>query len=61
MNRRNRALIRAIAPLVLMGLIFYASAQSSTGDHAWWEVIFRKLGALDRAQAVLMATEQGWI
>jgi VanZ family protein len=44
MNRRNRALLRAIAPLVLMGVIFYFSAQSSTGDHPWWDVIFRKLG-----------------
>ena len=44
MNRRNRTLLRAIAPIVLMGVIFYFSAQSSTGDHPWWEVIFRKLG-----------------
>jgi VanZ family protein len=44
MNRRNRALLRALAPLALMGLIFYFSAQSSTGDHPWWDVIFRKLG-----------------
>jgi VanZ family protein len=44
MNRRNRALLRAIAPLVLMGVIFYFSAQSSTGEHPWWDVILRKLG-----------------
>ena len=44
MNRRNRALLRAIAPLVMMGAIFYFSAQTSSGEHAWWEVIFRKLG-----------------
>ena len=44
MNRRNRALVRSIAPLLLMGVIFYLSAQSSTGEHAWWDVIFRKLG-----------------
>ncbi len=44
MNRRNRALLRAIAPLLLMGVIFYLSAQSSTGEHPWWEVIVRKLG-----------------
>ena len=44
MNRRNRALLRALAPLALMGLIFYFSAQSSSGDHPWWDVIFRKLG-----------------
>jgi VanZ family protein len=44
MNRRNRALLRAIAPLLLMGAIFYLSAQSSTGEYPWWEVIVRKLG-----------------
>jgi hypothetical protein len=44
MNRRNRALLRSIAPLVLMGVIFYFSAQTSTGDHPWWDVILRKLG-----------------
>jgi VanZ family protein len=44
MNRRNRALLRAIAPLLMMGAIFYFSAQTSSGEHAWWEVIFRKLG-----------------
>jgi VanZ family protein len=44
MNRRNRTLLRAIAPLLLMVAIFYFSAQSSTGDHPWWDVILRKLG-----------------
>ena len=44
MNRRNRALLRAIAPLVLMGVIFFLSAQSGGGDHPWWDVILRKLG-----------------
>jgi VanZ family protein len=44
MNQRNRALLRAIAPLLLMGVIFYFSAQTSSGEHPWWEVIFRKLG-----------------
>jgi VanZ family protein len=44
MNRRNRTLLRAIAPLLLMGVIFYFSAQSSSGDHPWWDVILRKLG-----------------
>ena len=44
MNRRNRALLRSIAPLLLMGVIFYLSAQTSTGEHPWWEVILRKLG-----------------
>jgi VanZ family protein len=44
MNRRNRVLLRAIAPLALMGVIFFLSAQSSSGHHPWWDVIFRKLG-----------------
>jgi ABC-type enterochelin transport system permease subunit len=44
MNRRNRVLLRTIAPLLLMAVIFYFSAQSSTGEHPWWDVIFRKLG-----------------
>jgi VanZ family protein len=44
MKRRNRALLQAIAPLLLMAVIFYLSAQSSTGEHPWWEVILRKLG-----------------
>ncbi len=44
MSRRNRALLRMIAPLLMMGAIFYFSAQPSTGEHAWWVVIFRKFG-----------------
>jgi VanZ family protein len=44
MNRRNRALVRLIAPVLLMGVIFFLSAQSSSGDHPWWDVILRKLG-----------------
>jgi VanZ family protein len=44
MNRRNRVLLRAIAPLALMGLIFYFSAQPAGAHHAWWELIGRKLG-----------------
>ncbi len=44
MNRRNRALLRAVAPLVLMGLIFYFSAQPAGAHHPWWEVVSRKLG-----------------
>jgi VanZ family protein len=42
MNRRT--LIRAIAPVLLMGVIFYLSAQSSTAHYPWWEVVLRKLG-----------------
>ena len=44
MNTRNRALIRALAPLVLMGVIFYLSAQPAAGHHAWWVIVLRKLG-----------------
>jgi VanZ family protein len=44
MNRRNRTLLRAIAPLAVMGLIFYFSAQPAAAHHAWWEFIGRKLG-----------------
>jgi VanZ family protein len=44
MNRRHRALLRAVAPLLLMGVIFYLSSQPSSGEHPWWEVIVRKLG-----------------
>ena len=40
----QRALLRALAPLALMGVIFYFSAQPSSGGHPWWDVIFRKLG-----------------
>jgi VanZ family protein len=42
MNRR--ALIRLLLPLALMGVIFYLSAQPAGGHHAWWVIIFRKLG-----------------
>jgi VanZ family protein len=44
MNRRNRALVRAIAPLAVMGAIFYLSAQPGAGVHPWWEQVARKLG-----------------
>jgi VanZ family protein len=44
MNRPSRTLLRAIAPLVLMGVIFFLSGQPSSGDHPWWETIVRKLG-----------------
>ena len=44
MNRHNRALLRALAPLALMGVIFYLSAQPAAGHHAWWVIVFRKLG-----------------
>jgi len=44
MNRRNRTLFRALAPLALMGLIFYLSSQPADEELAWWTVIARKLG-----------------
>jgi VanZ family protein len=45
MNRRDRShLLRALAPLALMGLIFYFSAQPAGAHHAWWVIVFRKLG-----------------
>jgi VanZ family protein len=44
MNRRNRALLRALAPLALMGVIFYFSAQPAAEHHAWWVIVFRKIG-----------------
>jgi VanZ family protein len=44
MNRRNRALVRMLAPIALMCLIFYLSAQPAGAHHAWWVVVIRKLG-----------------
>ena len=40
----NRALLRLLAPLVLMGVIFWLSAQPAAAHHAWWVVVLRKLG-----------------
>jgi VanZ like family len=44
LNPRHRALVRAIAPIALMGVIFFLSAEPAAGHHPWWEVILRKLG-----------------
>ncbi len=44
MNLRSRALLRALAPLALMGLIFFLSSQQADEGLAWWEVVIRKLG-----------------
>jgi VanZ family protein len=44
MNRSNRTLLRTLAPVVLMGVIFLLSAQPSSGEHPWWDAIIRKLG-----------------
>ncbi len=44
MNRRNRTLLRSLAPLAVMGAIFYFSAQPAAAHHAWWEIVIRKLG-----------------
>ena len=45
MNPATRAaLLRSLAPVALMGLIFFLSAQPSSGVHPWWEIVARKLG-----------------
>ena len=44
MNRRNRALLRALVPIALMAAIFILSAQPAAGHHAWWVIVIRKLG-----------------
>ena len=44
MSPRHRALLRVVAPLALMGLIFFLSAQPAAGHYPWWEVALRKLG-----------------
>ena len=43
-NRRNRALVRTLAPLALMGLIFFFSSQQADEGFAWWEIVARKIG-----------------
>jgi VanZ family protein len=40
------AILRALAPLALMGLIFYLSAQPAGPELPGWEVALRKLGHL---------------
>ena len=40
----QRALLRMLAPIALMAVIFYLSAQPAAGHHPWWELIARKLG-----------------
>ena len=58
MNRRNRALLRTLAPIVLMVLIFYFSAQPAGAHHAWWVVAFRKLGHI--AGYALLTAAWAW-
>jgi VanZ family protein len=41
---RRSSLLRALAPLALMGAIFYFSSQHADPDQAWWTVVVRKLG-----------------
>ena len=41
---RQRVLLRALAPLALMGAIFYFSSQPADPDQAWWTVVLRKFG-----------------
>jgi len=44
-NRRTRvALLRSLAPLALMAVIFYFSAQPGIDHHGWFVVLLRKLG-----------------
>jgi VanZ family protein len=38
------ALLRFLPALALMAVIFYLSAQPAGGHHAWWVIVFRKLG-----------------
>jgi VanZ family protein len=40
----GRAVVRALVPIALMGVIFWFSAQPAGGHHAWWVIVFRKLG-----------------
>jgi hypothetical protein len=58
MNRRHRALRRAVAPIALMVMIFVLSAQPGGGDHAWWEIVLRKLGHV--SGYALLATLWWW-
>jgi VanZ family protein len=44
MNRRHRSFARALAPLALMGAIFFLSSQPADEGLAWWGVVARKLG-----------------
>jgi VanZ family protein len=44
MSARNRALRRSLAPLAMMGLIFYVSSLPADPDVAWWEPIARTVG-----------------
>ncbi len=43
MNPRSPYL-RALAPLALMGVIFWFSSQPAAAHHAWWVIVIRKLG-----------------
>jgi VanZ family protein len=43
-NAPNRLWPRALAPVALMGAIFYFSSQPAGGDYSWLEVVARKLG-----------------
>jgi VanZ family protein len=50
------AAARLLAPLALMALIFWASAQPYDGDPmAWWEVLGRKLGHFSGYAALTVA------
>ena len=40
----RRTGVRALAPLALMAVIFYLSAQHADADQSWWVAVIRKLG-----------------
>ena len=44
MSTVDRSWLRLLAPLVLMAVIFYFSAQPASGHHPWWELVLRKAG-----------------
>jgi VanZ family protein len=51
----RRALLRSLAPLALMGLIFYLSSQPADLHQPWWEPIARKLGHIGGYGALTLA------
>ena len=51
----RRTLLRSLAPLALMGLIFYLSSQQADLEVAWWEPIARKLGHISGYAALTLA------
>ncbi len=59
MNPRHRAvLMRTLAPIALMAVIFVLSAQPAGGHHAWWVIVLRKIGHV--AGYALLTTAWCW-